>query len=415
MTNAGQARSHERFPIVELADTEASIDMLRLRGYRLARLRRVLAQQGYGACLLVDPISIRYATGSRNASIFQMHVPVRYAFIPVEGSVVLFDGESYRPYADRLETIAEFRPARPISFFFAGPLLERNFALWAAEIADLLRRHAGASARLACDCFHLEAIEALRAQNIALGDAKGIVEHARSIKSADEIACMTYAITTAETGMARMREALRPGMSENELWSILHQTNIAFGGEWIEGRLLSAGDRANPWQQEASARRVRLGELVAFDTDMVGPFGYCADISRTFHCGPGRPTPAQRELYKYAYEELQTNLELVRPGLTFREFSDRAWKQPPQFVANRYTVIAHGIGMCDEYPAIYYSHDWEANGYDGVVEADMTLCVESYIGVENGGEGVKLEEQVHVTPQGARILSRFPFEESLLA
>ncbi len=75
-----------------------------------------------------------------------------------------------------------------------------------------------------------------------------------------------------------MREALRPGMTENELWSILHQTNIAMGGEWIEGRLLVSGDRINPWFHECSDRMVRAGELVAFDTDMIGPFGFCADI-----------------------------------------------------------------------------------------------------------------------------------------
>ena len=44
----------------------------------------------------------------------------------------------------------------------------------------------------------------------------------------------------------------------------------------------------------------------------------------------------------------------------------------------------------------------------------MTLCVESYVGESGGVQGVKLEEQVLITEQGALVLSRFPFEEALL-
>ena len=44
----------------------------------------------------------------------------------------------------------------------------------------------------------------------------------------------------------------------------------------------------------------------------------------------------------------------------------------------------------------------------------MTLCVEAYIGAEGGREGVKLEEQVVITEQGAEALSAYPFEIDLL-
>ena len=54
------------------------------------------------------------------------------------------------------------------------------------------------------------------------------------------------------------------------------------GGEWIECRILSSGQRTNPWMQESSNKVIQSGEMVSFDTDMVGPYGYCADISRAF-------------------------------------------------------------------------------------------------------------------------------------
>ncbi|TIV89859.1 MAG: M24 family metallopeptidase, partial [Mesorhizobium sp.] len=82
-----------------------------------------------------------------------------------------------------------------------------------------------------------------------------------------------------------------------ELWSALHAENIARGGEWIETRILTSGPRTNPWMQEAGPRRIVSGDLVAFDTDMVGPYGMCADFSRTWHCGDGRPTDEQRRLH----------------------------------------------------------------------------------------------------------------------
>ena len=70
--------------------------------------------------------------------------------------------------------------------------------------------------------------------------------------------------------------------------------------------------------------------------------------------------------------------------------------------------------MCDEYPAIYPLRDSKQIGYDGVIEENMVLCVESYIGAEGGHEGVKLEQQVLVTASGPHLLSRFPFEDELL-
>jgi Xaa-Pro aminopeptidase len=170
----------------------------------------------------------------------------------------------------------------------------------------------------------------------------------------------------------------------------------------------------NPWYQECGEKLIRIGDLVAFDTDLIGPFGYCADISRTFHCGPGKPSETQKRLYRHAYEQIQYNIALPRPGMAFREYAEQSWKIPEEFLANRYMCLAHGVGMVDEYPDIVHPLDWEETGYDGVIEENMTLCVESYIGEEGGAEGVKLEEQVLVTAEGVQILSTFPFEEELL-
>ena len=70
--------------------------------------------------------------------------------------------------------------------------------------------------------------------------------------------------------------------------------------------------------------------------------------------------------------------------------------------------------MTGEYPYLYHAQDYPDAGYDGVIEPGMTLCVESFLGAQDGGDGVKLEEQVLVTETGIELLSQFPFEDALL-
>jgi Xaa-Pro aminopeptidase len=80
---------------------------------------------------------------------------------------------------------------------------------------------------------------------------------------------------------------------------------------------------------------------------------------------------------------------------------------PAEYVQRRYGVVMHGVGLCDEYPSILYRED-KAGAHDGVFEPGMVLCVESLICSENGGEGIKLENQVLITETGIEQLDRFP-------
>ena len=76
---------------------------------------------------------------------------------------------------------------------------------------------------------------------------------------------------------------------------------------------LSSGPRTNPWFQECSSRAIEAGDLVGFDTDLIGPYGYCADISRTWLCGDGRASAAQADLYRLAREQIAYNLDADPP------------------------------------------------------------------------------------------------------
>jgi Xaa-Pro aminopeptidase len=400
-------------PGLQLSDHGRPIDIERMRAFRLKRLQDQLTKAAVDGALLFNPTNLRYATGSARYQIFQFHCPTRCVFVPPEGKVVVFDVDPAAPALDR-QNVEEIRQVAFSDHFHAGPKVEENARKLAKEVARVLGERIARKPVLAVDRIEPAGLISLQTEGIIVVNAQAYLERVRCIKSEDEITCMGISIAVAEAALARMRAALSPGITENELFAILHATNVALGGEWIDYRLVSSGGRTNPWGQESSDRMVRAGELVGVDTGLIGPFGYAADISRTFFCGPGKPTAEQRRLYRLAVELLQHNLELIRPGIAFRELSEKSWMLPDEFVRNRYPTIVHGIGMCDEYPAVYYPQDWAAKGYDGVIEENMTLAVESYIGAEDGIEGVKLEQQVVVTAAGYQLLSPFPFEDALL-
>lgn len=295
----------------------------------------------------------------------------------------------------------------------AGPNAGDSVKRWAAEIAELAHAHGGGERRIAFDRLDPMGAAALAGEGFQPVDGLALMDFARAIKSGDEIKAMCDAIGACEEGLKRMQAAHRPGISEQALWSVLNQANTELGGEWIETRLLSAGQRTNPWYNECGEYAIQKGDLVSFDTDLVGRHGYSVDVSRSWLTGDGRASNDQRRLHGLAYDQIHHNIEVLKPGRSFREIAEAAYKLPEIFVPRMNRAIAHGIGLCNEYPLVV-NQEYFAGAYDGMLAEGMVLCVESYVGEPGGSEGVKLEEQVLITAAGAVKLSRFPFDERLL-
>jgi Xaa-Pro aminopeptidase len=285
---------------------------------------------------------------------------------------------------------------------------------FAQEIAALVRERSGANAsRVAFDRLDMTGAGALAAEGLLPVDGLALLDFARAIKSVDEIRAMTDAIRACEEGLRRMHAAHRPGISEQALWAVLCHANAELGGEWMETRLLSAGQRTNPWYNECGDYLIQPGDLVSFDTDLVGRHGYSVDISRSWLTAGAAATDEQRRLYALAHGQIHRNIDVLKPGRTFREVSDAAYRLPERFVPRMNRAIAHGIGLCNEYPLVV-NREYFAGAYDGVLAEGMVLCVESYVGEPGGSDGVKLEEQVLITARGAVKLSAFPFDDALL-
>ena len=385
---------------------EDQIDFDRMRMYRLNRVREQLLKNDIGGCILFDPINIRYATDTRNMAVFSFHLMTRYVFIPASGPVILFEYPKCEHIYENNCTIDEVRSVINWDFFSQGNNVYQKASEWAKTVDELMKKYSSDNKNLAIDVCDPVGINALNDRHkYKLFNAQQYLEIARSIKSKDEIVCLKASVKTAEMGASLMHAKLQANMTEEELWSYLYKTNIENGGEWIETRLLTSGPRTNPWFQECNNRIIQKGDLVAFDTDMVGPYGYCADISRTFVEG-GKLNEEQKKLHDLAYENIKYNEELIKPGVSFREFAEKAWRLPDNCFDNHYPCQVHGVGMCDEWPFIPYPDKDYSNGdYTGVFEENMVICVESYIGEVGGKQGVKLENQYLVTNNGLELFN----------
>ena len=94
--------------------------------------------------------------------------------------------------------------------------------------------------------------------------------------------CVRASLRAAEISVGKLRDLIHPGMTENELWSVLHQSIIAQNGDYCETRILNSCERTNPWFQETLNNTIGKNELIALDTDVVGCHGYYSEFSRTF-------------------------------------------------------------------------------------------------------------------------------------
>ena len=108
-------------------------------------------------------------------------------------------------------------------------------------------------------------------------------------------------------------------------------------------------------------------------------------------------------------EHIDHNARLIKPGMSFKEFTEKSWKLPEEYYGNRYPCMVHGIGLCDEWPLIKYPTD--GGQREGNFEKNMTITVETYIGKVGGKEGIKLEQQYLVGENNLELMSHHPLED----
>ncbi len=385
-----------------------------MRRYRWQRLTGHLVERDYGGILLFDPLNIRYATDTTNMQLWNTHNPFRALLLCADGYMVLFDYKNSPFLADFNPLVREVRTGASMFYFAAGDLAERRAGQFAGQVKEIMDAHAGSNRRLAVDKILVHGLEALREAGFEIMDGEEVTEKSRSIKGKDEILAMRCASLACEKAIEAMYHGATPGKSEDDIWSILHAENIRRGGEWIETRLLTTGPRTNPWFMECGPRILQNNEILAFDTDLIGCYGICVDISRTWWIGDRPPRPDMVYAMQHAHEHIMTNMDMLAPGVPFRELILGGHVLDPEFQKLKYGCKMHGVGLCDEWPHICYPDSYEPGGFEYVLEPGMVLCVEVLVGAEGGDFSIKLEDQVLVTETGYENLTRYPFDDRLM-
>lgn len=390
----------------------------KMRAYRLSRLVEAINQRGWAGVLMFDPLNIRYATDTTNMQLWNTHNPFRACLVCADGYMVLWDYKNAPFLADHNPLVRESRSGASMFYFSTGDKSESAADSFTAEVRDLLREHAGDNVKLGVDKIMVSGLRSLEARGIAVMEGEELTEHARSVKGDDEILAMRCASNACEAACLAMEDYARAhvpkgNISEDDIWAVLHAENIKRGGEWIETRLLSSGPRTNPWFQECGPRTVNNNEIVAFDTDLIGSYGICIDISRTWWIGDQRPRQDMIDAMNLGIEHIQTNMQMLKPGVTVPELTAGCHVLPDAFQDLKYSCLMHGVGLCDEWPLVAYPDKAVPGAFDHPILPGMTLCVEALISPKGGDFSIKLEDQVLITEDGFENLTQYPFDPRL--
>jgi len=394
-------------------------DLARMRKQRWQRLVDHIVAHDYGGLLMFDPLNIRYATDTTNMQLWNTHNPFRAVLLCADGYMVIWDYKNSPFMADYNPLVRESRSGASMFYFSTGDKGEEKADSFVAQVADLMAEHAPGNTRLAVDKIMVSGLRALEKAGFQVMEGEEVTEKARSVKNADEILAMRCASYACEQAIAEMERAMHERvptgtMSEDDIWAELHAGNIRRGGEWIETRLLTSGARTNPWFQECGPRIVQPNEIVAFDTDLIGAYGICVDISRTWWVGDQAPRDDMIYAMRHAHDHVMGNMAMLAPGVSFKEIAFGGHVLDDEFERLKYGCKMHGVGLCDEWPSIGYPDQWVDGAFEYVLEPGMVLCVEALVSPDGGDFSIKLEDQVLITEEGHENLTRYPFDAALM-
>lgn len=385
------------------------VDIHALNAERLASAKASLRRAGIAAVLLFDPANVRYATCDGLSVVFNLHAPFRWALVFAEDEPILWESRDEMRIT-RGRWLGEMREAHGFGYFGSGPDTLDDARIAMDQVYAELSARGLLSEPLGVDRADAVVFLALQQRGITIVNASPALETARAVKTPLELDIHRDNARLVDIAVNAFLPALVPGHTENELWAELARQTFAHGALYAEARLLASGPRTNPWMQEASDRVVQNGEIVGFDTDLVGPHGYLTDISRSYLVGDRAPTTEQCDVYQAAYHFVHESIPELMAGRSFQEIGELLGaRMPKEYQSQRYPFIAHGCGAVDEYPVVVLG-----DNHEGTLEAGMVLSVEGYMGRVGGPFGVKYEEQIIITDGAPELISLAPADERLL-
>jgi Xaa-Pro aminopeptidase len=347
------------------------------RSERQAAVRAALRAEGVDAVLITHLPNIRYLTGFTGSAALllvggaaaTLITDFRYAVqAPAEAGSAAEVEVDQKSVWDRLGRVLAAAPA--------GTL---GIEAQALTVADAERLSGLTRARLV--------------------PTQGMVERLRAVKSPEEVTAIRAAASLAQEALAEVLPGIRPGLTEREIGAALEGALRRRGSEWHPfPTIVASGPRAALPHARTSSRAVLPGEWLLLDFGAQVD-GYCADLTRTLVVG-ARADERQRTVYELVRSAQRRALDHLRAGMTGREADALA----RDVIAARGFgeafghSLGHGLGLeVHEAPRL-------APTVEGTLPAHAVVTVEPGIYLPGWG-GVRLEDDVHLGPDGAEILS----------
>jgi Xaa-Pro aminopeptidase len=396
-------------------DYESRIEPDRLRRYRLGRARQSLRASECGAFLLFDFYNIRYVTQTWIGGALGDKM-TRYALLAGDAEPVLWDFGSaarhhqlYAPWLLPENCRAGMLGLRGAIAPSAG-LMESAVR----EIKGMLVDAGLADMPVGVDIVEPAFLFEMQRQGLTVRDVQQDMLDARQIKSHDEIVLLSQAAAMVDGVYQDIVDVLKPGIRENDIVALANKRLYEMGSDQVEAVNAVSGERCNPHPHNFSDRIIRPGDTCFFD--IIHSYnGYRTCYYRTLNVGSS--TPSQRDAYTKAREWMDAAIALVKPGQT-TDVIARAWPRAQEFgfdseMACFGLQFGHGLGLgLHERPIIS-----RLNSLDNPVEIQegMVFALETYCPASDGFSAARIEEEVVVAPDGARILTLFPAQDLFVA
>jgi Xaa-Pro dipeptidase len=396
-------------------DYEQRVDFGRLRTYRLERAREALRSSECGAFLLFDFYNIRYTTQTWIGGALGDKM-TRYALLTRDGEPMLWDFGSAARHHQLYSPWLEPENCRAGMLGLRGAIAPSAGLMESAvrDIKQLLIDAGAADAPVGVDIVEPPFLFEMQRQGLTVVDAQQLMLDARQIKSADEIMLLTQAAAMVDGVYQDIVEALKPGIRENEIVALASKRLYEMGSDQVEAINAVSGERCNPHPHNFSDRLIRPGDQAFFDI-IQSYNGYRTCYYRTFSVGSS--TQSQRDAYTRAREWMDASIAKVRPGVGTDEIA-RVWPAATEFgfpneMAAFGLQFGHGVGLgLHERPIIS-----RLNSLDHPIEvqAGMVFALETYCPASDGFSAARIEEEVVVTADGAKVITLFPAQELFVA
>lgn len=231
--------------------------------------------------------------------------------------------------------------------------------------------------------------------------AEDVLAGLRVRKDQSELEQMRRAVAVTEAALRSTVCQVRAGMTESEVAALLTVELYQAGGEGVAfPPIVAAGPNAASPHSTPTHRPIGPGETLVIDCGAtVG--GYAADITRTFAIGALEPELAN--VYEVVQAANAAGLGAAGPGVPAEEVDRAARAVIAEAGYGEYFIhrTGHGLGLeVHEAPFI-------VAGNRQLLEPGMTFTVEPGIYLPGRG-GVRIEDDVLVTPSGVESLTTFP-------